>query len=226
VRSARRRRTIEITVPRPGEVLVAAPTFSSPERLRALVLRRADWIVRHGGAGRPERIRRFEDGETLPYLGHDLPLRFTAMLDRRITVREHHGALEIAAPSSLDGAPGAARRDAIVAALERWYGERAAEVLAARVAALAPLLDVEPSGVLVRDQRRRWGSCSRSGVLRFNWRIVMAAPALIDYLVIHELTHLRVRSHGRDYWAQVARVLPDYRERRERLRTAGVAFEL
>ena len=82
------------------------------------------------------------------------------------------------------------------------------------------------SAVLVRDQRQRWGSCSPEGVLRFNWRIVMAPPALFDYVVIHELAHLRVRSHRAGYWALVAQAAPDHRVRRERLRALGPSLDL
>ena len=78
--------------------------------------------------------------------------------------------------------------------------------------------------VVVADQRKRWGSCDRSGTIRLNWRIIQAPMRLVDYVVVHELVHLRHRGHGRDYWRAVARVMPDYERRREELRRCGAGL--
>ena len=91
---------------------------------------------------------------------------------------------------------------------------------------IASLLGVHPTRILVRGQRKRWASCAPDGTLRFNWRTVMAPPALVDYVVAHELAHLRVRGHGAEYWAVVAQAVPDYRLRRERLREVGARLSM
>ena len=83
---------------------------------------------------------------------------------------------------------------------------------------------VSPSRVVVADQRKRWGSCDQRGAIRLNWRIVQAPMRLVDYVVVHELVHLRHRGHGRDYWQAVGRVMPDYERRREELRQCGFAL--
>ena len=84
----------------------------------------------------------------------------------------------------------------------------------------------KPTQVLIRSQRKRWGSCSSDGSIRLNWRIIMAEPALIDYVVVHELAHLAVMDHSPHYWKQVERALPDYRTRRHRLNEIGAHFWL
>ncbi len=134
-----------------------------------------------------------------------------------------HWRFDLQIPRALAGVE---RRTAIETAFRAWYRARAAVRLRARVSRFAPLLGVAPSAVLVRDERQRWGSCSPDGVLRFNWRIVMAPPALFDYVVIHELAHLRVRSHRAGYWAIVAQAAPDHRLRHERLRALGPSLDL
>lgn len=103
----------------------------------------------------------------------------------------------------------------------RWYKARASERLLVRTEYWAQRAGYAPTAVLVRDQRQRWGSCSPDGTLRFNWRIVMAAPALIDYVVVHELAHLRQRTHSAAFWIEVARLIPDYLLRRSRLKEVG-----
>ena len=79
----------------------------------------------------------------------------------------------------------------------------------------------ETPDVLIRDQRKRWGSCAPDGTLRFNWRVVTLGPALIEYVVVHELAHLQISRHSTQYWGLVSKLMPDAQQRRQRLREAG-----
>ncbi len=224
VRSRRRKKTVQITLDHSEGVVVAAPERTEPERIRQIVLARAGWILRRA----PEAVlnprrRRFVTGESLPYLGRQVPLAVECSGLRRVEIAFSDRGLRIAVPARLDGE---GRQAAIEAALVRWYRERAAEDLSERVARWSRAIGLTPTAILVRDQRHRWGSCSPSGVLRFNWRIVMAPPAVIDYLVVHELVHLRVRGHSAAYWAEVGAIMPDYDRRRARLREIGPELAL
>jgi len=224
VRSARRHKTVEITVERPGAIVVAAPLRSSPQELETIVRRKAGWIVRHHGvAARGPSERHYVSGGSLPYLGREVRLFVHESASGGVEIRFGHWRFEVQVPRALAGVQ---RRTAVESAFRAWYRARAADRLQARVSRFAALLGVTPSAVLVRDQRQRWGSCSPDGVLRFNWRIVMAPPALLDYVVIHELAHLRVRSHRGGYWTLVAQAAPDHRVRRERLRALGPSLDL
>ena len=91
-------------------------------------------------------------------------------------------------------------------------------------AAWRPKAGVPLPRVIVAKQRRRWGSCDQRGTIRLNWRIIQAPMRLVDYVVVHELVHLRHRGHGRDYWQAVGRVMPDYERRREDLTRYGPSF--
>ena len=95
------------------------------------------------------------------------------------------------------------------ALLEAWLRREARDVLQARVAELAPIVGVVPAAVTIRGQRARWGSASRTGRISLNWRLILAPPAVLDYVVIHELAHLRVPGHSRAFWAVVRRHAPD-----------------
>ena len=75
--------------------------------------------------------------------------------------------------------------------------------------------------MLIRDQRQRWGSCAPDGTLRFNWRVVMLQPELAEYVVVHELAHLKISSHSAEYWTLISSLLPDAQQRRRRLREEG-----
>ena len=218
-RSARRRKTIEVTVDAPGVVTVATPADTPPEHIEATVRRRAGWIIKHDGeAAAALPPRRFVSGESLPYLGRFVALTVRSVDGDKVEVHFHHWQFDVDVPRLLAGD---ARVHTVRVAFEDWYRERAALKLPPRVDRIASLLGVQPKAILVRGQRKRWASCAPDGTLRFNWRTVMAPPALVDYVVAHELAHLRVRGHAAEYWAVVAQAVPDYRRRRERLRELG-----
>ena len=79
---------------------------------------------------------------------------------------------------------------------------------------------------VIRNQKQRWGSCASDGTLRFNWRIVMAEPTLIDYVVVHEIVHLGIQNPSPKFWREMARVLPNYLVMRQRLKAVGPYFSI
>ena len=94
-------------------------------------------------------------------------------------------------------------------------------MLDARVAHFAPLVGVAPPPVAVKDMRSRWGSCSAKGRISLHWGLVLLEPPLLDYVVVHELVHLLELNHRPAFWRGVEALVPDYRERRKRLRSQG-----
>ena len=225
IRSARRKKTIEITLDPQQGVIVRSPARTPRKEIAALVQKRAGWIL---GRATQNILRpvpcRFIDGETLLYMGEETPIVTSETTARRVAVRLEDGAFHIAAPA---GIPDDERAEKSRAALELWYRREAARLLPEAVARWQGKVSrKEPTQVLIRNQRKRWGSCSSDGSIRLNWRLVMAEPALIDYVVVHELAHLAVMDHSPRYWRQVERVLPDYRARRKRLNEIGLRFWL
>ena len=110
-------------------------------------------------------------------------------------------------------------------ALEKRYREAAKPYFSQRAAyyagAYRHIIRHGYSAISVRDQKTRWGSCSGHGTLSFNWRLMLAPPDILDYVVVHELCHLEHLNHSRDFWACVEAILPDYRERRKWLKEHG-----
>ena len=221
IRSARRKKTVEITLDPQDGVIVRSPARTPLRELAELVHKRAAWILSRATDDilRP-KLRRYTDGETLPYLGKEIPIVTSASGGRRVAASLQDGAFRIAVPDAL---PVDQRSEKSRAALERWYRNEAKRLLPELVARWQGRVGrKKPSFVQVRSQRRRWGSCSSDGSIRLNWRIIMAEPALIDYVVVHELAHLAVMDHSPRYWKRVERALPDYRARRKRLNEVGL----
>jgi hypothetical protein len=219
VRSWRRKKTIQITIDREHGVLVASPLRTSAKIIADVVRARANWIMRtsQAAASSPER-QQLVSGESLPYLGHRGPLAVVATNVVGATVRFTNSTFEVAVQQSLEGEN---RRAAIAKALERWYRKRAEECLEERVSYWSLRMALKPTRVLIRGQKRRWGSCSLDGTLRFNWRLVQLTLSLIDYVVVHELAHLRVPNHSPLFWESVAGTLTDFKLRRKQLKQDG-----
>ena len=219
VRSPRRHKTIEITVDEPGLVTVAAPADTPAGDLESAVRRRAGWIIRHDGeAAAALPPRRFVSGESLPYLGRSVLMTVhatdgdeVAILLPPLAVRRGRPEVPRGRGSSDDGARGL--RGVVPRA-------RRGEAPAARRAHRQPPR-CSAGGGPDPQSAQALGELRPDGTLRFNWRAIMAPPELLDYVVAHELAHLRVRGHTPEYWAIVAQAVPDYRLRRARLRELG-----
>ena len=218
-RSVRRKKTVQITVDG-GGVKVAAPMATPEIDLQAMVKKRAPWILSHASEGMIEAAhKRFVSGETLPYLGRNVRMVVESGNVRSPEVRFDHWRFRIVVPDGIGDVEGF---DSVRRAVIAWYRDRARVRLTASVGWWWPRLGSgEKSPVLIRDQRQRWGSCAPDGTLRFNWRAVMLRPALIEYIVVHELAHLTHRNHSKDFWGLMSNVLSDVQHRRKALREAG-----
>ena len=214
-RSARRHKTLEITAG-PGGVRVAVPAATHPEDIAAFVRSKARWILDRLAAPAPAPRTGGPLPDVLPYLGRSLRLSACSADVQVVDVRFRPWALQVLLPEGTDRSESESRTRNAVA---EWYWLRALEHVSAGVDRWWPQMG---SGAApeaqIGDQRRRWGSCAADGQLRFNWRVVMLAPPLLDYIVVHELAHLTERNHGPRFWALVDSVLPDAAERKRALR--------
>ena len=219
-RSARRKKTVAVTVDPAGGVLLLAPEDFPTSRLDEVARRKAAWILRRMRGVGPNGVvpapREFVSGESVMYLGRHYRLKVLPGETGEAKLRG--GWLHVPAPAD------AGQRDHVREALVSWLRSHAAERLPERVEMWRSKVGVETPRVVISGQKRRWGSCDRSGTLRLNWRIIQAPMRLVDYVVVHELVHLQHRGHGRGYWQALGRIMPEYERRREDLRQRGVGL--
>ena len=215
-RSERRKKSVQIRVER-GVVLVVVPSVAKSEAIRRAVRDRAAWIINRLSQAPPQGIqKRFINGESLPYLGEEVRIAVHFADVPSPEIRLDDGRFRVALPPNLRGKR---RYEAMHSAFVAWYREGALEKVTECVDRWWPKLGRgEKSRVLIRNQRRRWGSCASDGTIRINWRIIMLEPALIEYIVVHELAHLSVRNHSPDFKKLMASALPDFSDRQNRLR--------
>lgn len=158
-------------------------------------------------SAKPKPERRLK---TLPYRGRDVALCVIEAPELRRS--------EIARDDDVLVLRRGADRAEPQTVLRKWLIDRARETFIERAAYWAPRLGVGYRRLSIRDQRTVWGSCTKAGDLNFNWRLIMASCATFDYLVIHELAHLREMNHSKRFWAHVQRHCPDWRRHRRWLR--------
>jgi hypothetical protein len=217
IRRSARRRTIQITVERSGELVLSAPPDVTLEQLRAFVMEKRFWIyIRLAEKDRLQRLvprKEFVSGEGFLYLGRSHRLKLVDMQD---------------APLKLVNGRFTLRRDALPGAREHfihWYSQRARVWLSGRVAEYQSRMEAHPAGIKVQDLGYRWGSCGKGDWLYFHWKSILLPPRIAEYVVVHEIAHLHEPHHTPAFWLRVERAMPDYTQRKDWLAEHGIDVE-
>ena len=211
-----RRRSIGFSVAADG-LAVAAPRGVSLGEIERALQTKAAWILRKLVEQR-EREQRLQaavvawgDGCRLPYLGEPLTVRLASGQHGRPHFDDQARHLHL--PLSHG-----AEAEALRAAVQAWLQRQARGHFEQRCQHFATALGVSYSRLSLSSAQTRWGSANASGAIRLNWRLIHFAPAVIDYVVAHELAHLREMNHSPRFWAVVRSVVPDYERARQQLR--------
>lgn len=224
LRRSARRRTIEIQV-RPESVRVLAPTRVTRGRIDRFVAEKAQWITERQQALRSRMLqqpaaRSLDQGSDLLWLGERLNLK----------VREHQSATAVTLNEAslclaLSRRIRKPREAAIKEQLELWYREQATRYFHTRVRFWSAHMRLMPAQIKVRSYRRKWGCCNSRGEISFNWLLIMAPVHIIDYVIVHELSHLQQMNHSPAFWSVVVQYYPDYREAKRWLDRQGSALQ-
>ncbi len=225
VARSRRRRTIGLKIAEDG-LTVTLPAGLGLHHAERAVRDKQAWVLDRleKMTARARPALQGVDGEEIGWLGAALPLRIVRHDRARTLIDRKPDRIEVRLDAGLEHtmAAGAVRR-----ALHRWRKAEALALMAPKLAAYADALEVTRPKVLVREQRRRWGSCSEDGSIRMNARLIGFDEALIDYVCAHEACHLVVMDHSPRFYALLGSILPDHRERQRALKEAvapGAAF--
>ena len=224
----RPRRTVGVVVRPDGRVEVHAPKRSSAGEIRGVVEEFRPWIEKKRREAlerlKRRRARRFDDGDDVPYLGGTLRLRIaeTEGAPARAVVKEG-GSLDVSAPSGLTPT---SRRAVVRFAVQRWLLDEAREIFHRRHVAMSRAVGQSARRVIIKDMRSRWGSCGPDRLMNLNWRLVLAPETVIDYVLVHELTHIFEPNHSPAFWRKVGRACGHYEQSRAWLRAHGDDLEL
>jgi hypothetical protein len=226
-----RRRTIGFVVG-PEGLSVSAPRWVGAGEIEAALREKGHWILRklHEQQERTRRLERsrieWRDGAAFPFLGETV----IVVLDSRVTgsvLHQPEGTLPGVPALTLHlGLPQEAAPEQIRDAVQSWLQRQAKRIFEERCAVFAPRLKVQVRKLGLSAAATRWGSASADGSIRLNWRLVHFALPVIDYVVAHELAHLREMNHSPAFWEVVRSALPEFEAARGALRTEVLpAFE-
>ncbi|MFV0400105.1 MAG: M48 family metallopeptidase [Oscillospiraceae bacterium] len=210
-----RRKTISLSFDREGNPVVRCPLRMAKYHADAFVEGHADWITKHQSPIL-ERIQKradfsFADGQLLPFLGREYTIATLERVRKPVISGER-----ILLPSG-----DSTEREA---AFSSFLYAQAKEYLPSRVAVFQTEMAVNPGSLRISSARTRWGSCSGKGNISFSRRLLCLPPHLIDYVVVHELAHLLQHNHSPLFYAEVAQVLPDYKQRQREIRAITLPF--
>lgn len=216
-----RRRSIEIRVLDHQSIRVRAPRFSSESDIAAFIREKAAWIQRKfvEAARRQAHLakRKYAHDQDFLFLGAKYPLNVNPTQRRRVQIDFDGRQWKIHVPILESGEH--QQEQLIRAQLVKWYRQQAGEIFGGRVFHYTRLMGLKPQKVVVKTQKRIWGSCDyRKQNIYLNWLLVLSPLDVIDYVIVHELCHLEVPNHSKRFWRKVAGVLPDYQIRQQWLK--------
>ena len=212
-----RRRTIALIIQPDGQLVVRAPLNASHRQIQTAVAQRADWILktqeimRSRQAARPPV--RFENGASFWYFGKTFPLEIVEPTRPALNLTHSFQLSEKMLPRATE-------------VFTAWYRAQALHYLPERVQQHALTNNFTYNSVRITSARTRWGSCSGRNTLSFPWRLIMAPPDVIDYVILHELAHTREHNHSARFWALVASLDPEYPSHRKWLKLKGPLLTL
>ncbi len=229
LKRTRRKKTVAIRVG-DNQIQISAPKQLALYQIQKLLLKRSDWISKQleYQATRPDKptalIKQYIDGEPMHYLGRAYRLAISGSEYPAHSVKLYAGQLQVTRPYKQQNPEQS--RDGIKKAIAQWYRQRAEERLPKIVAQRAAIIGVNYSAIEIRHFKSRWGSCRADGKLQFNWRLMMASPEVIEYVVVHELCHRIHLNHSRLFWDEVEKYAPNFRQHRRWLNKNGHLIEL
>lgn len=219
----KKRKTLSIEVHPTGEVKVKAPIGVSEERVKEFIKRKGAWIIgkveKFQEINKNRKVITYESGDKILYLGREYNLRIVNNKQYKKSSVEVLGdkIIVLCVSKEMEG---------VKLALEKWYRKKALENILHSIDGYVRCFNTKPKSIKIRAAKTRWGSCSYKDDLMFNWKLIMAPQQVIDYVVVHEMCHMNHKNHSKDFWENVEKIIPKYKEYQLWLKTYGYKLDL
>ncbi len=217
----KKRKSVQLKIYSSTHLEITAPSNLSQSSIEKIIQDKSSWIVKklsqlRAVADNPIN-KTINHGAEVLYLGKPHKLVFSTVENSKPSIYCQDQKIFLQTP------PGTITQtiSLIELLLKQWYWQNAQQRLKTQTAFWSAKIAVQPQGITIKEQKSRWGSCSSKGNINYNWRIIMAPPEVLDYLVIHELCHLRVPNHSPLFWQEVALFSPNFKEQRAWLKNNG-----
>ena len=220
-KSRKRRKTISLQIGDKSELVITAPHFTPISEINRFVQEKQNWISKaiqkHQEEAIKAKAKEYITGEYFYYLGESYPLEifFEPFENAGVVLWDNRVFLN--AQGNKD-----TRKQYFVL----WYKKKAHKYIGERVDFFSRMLKLQPGSLSITSAKSRWGSCSEVNNLAFSFRLIMAPPAVIDYVVVHELMHIKEKNHSAGFWRLVESAIPQYKLHRRWLKDNGSIFTL
>lgn len=219
----RKRKSMEIRVEPQGIITVIAPNGTKQNVILGMVSKKANWILEKLNMFNKIEYKNIEknyvDNESFLFLGEEYLLAIVEdKLIKRDEIKIYDGKLWIRTSN--------VEKEFLKASLEGWYRKQAAEKIKNRIDYYQKFFSKKPLKIVVKEQKKRWGSCTSKGTLLFNWRDIMAREDVLDYIIVHEMCHLIHMDHSKNFYNMVASIMPDYKLKQEWLKDNGFKMKI
>jgi len=212
-----KRRTVGLELASDASLIIRAPRFASFGMIQKIVEEKQDWIYKKQAIARKKHAKtapkKFLDGEAFLYLGNSYKLFIIDNIEQALVFEENF----LLSRKHLENAK---------EKITDWYKKQAYSKISERVQRQASLAKLQYNKVAVTNAKKRWGSCSFKGNLNFAWRLIMAPLEVIDYVVVHEIVHLKEKNHSWRFWNEVEKMFPNYKQHRKWLKDNGHLMNL
>lgn len=206
------RKTIGLQITNDARLIVRAPHFASEDFIYKLIQRKESWIKTKQDYFKQRQnktfVRKFVPGEEFLFLGRSYPLVVVEDLPKAVVLDNSLMISSVVLSNAKDH-------------LECWYKAQALEYITQKVEYYAQMTGLKYQSIRINSATTRWGSCGYKDTLNFTWRLIMAPQRVVDYVVIHELMHLKQKNHSRKFWAEVVKMMPDYKQDEHWLKKNG-----
>ncbi len=213
------RKTISLTIERNNDIVIKAPVHATEEKIHNFFKRKQLWIYtkleeKKYWLNSAIEKKEFADGEWFYYLGRIYKLILVDNVDFKLRFNKNRFELN---RQYLDSG-----KEIFI----EWYKQRFYERISSRVQFLAKKYHFQPTKISIKELKNRWGSCTQDNKLNFHWKIMLAPISVIEYIIIHELCHIKEKNHSAKFWDILSRNMPDYENYKEWLRKNGGDFVL
>lgn len=207
-----RRKTIGLQITNDARLIVRAPLFTSEDHIYKLIQRKGSWIKTKQEYFQQRQneisVRNFVPGEEFLFLGRKYRLTANEDLAKAVVLGDSLMISQVVLSNARDH-------------IEYWYKAQALEYITQKVQYYAQISGLKYNSLKINNATTRWGSCGHKNGLNFTWRLIMAPVMVVDYVIIHELMHLKQKNHSCQFWAEVAKMMPDYKKAEHWLKHNG-----
>lgn len=209
------RRCLSIYLKEEGPIRVLAPHSVPLDKIQDFILQKSDWIektiLKYQSEARKRPRRVLKKGQSLPFLGQEMIITPVLTLSAKSFLSAFEQSFLLHIPRNQWSAEYLDKElSEFLPVVRAYYKREAQKYLMQRMVELSKQLGLFPKRVIFKEQKTRWGSCSSSGNINLNWRMIVFSPQIIDSIIIHELCHLQHLNHSKDFWKLVHQFCPQY----------------